>query len=145
MKTLLRVLSYIELICGVVGTTILANDLGKVTKVNYASRIYYERNWGATMVAFLAGIFSVLVLFSILNALANILEAQEKISEKLNIVPTTVQKNEKSVGYVHDGEYRAPENSVTNEWVCPKCGKHNADYVGTCGCGTVKPNLKNWL
>lgn len=141
MKTLLRVLSYIELICGVIGTTILANALGK--EVAFAYSIHYERNWGTTVGIFLAGIFSVLVLFSVLNALANILEIQEKISEKLNIASTTVQK--KSAGDVHNGEYRAPENSVANEWVCPKCGKHNADYVGTCGCGTVKPNLKNWL
>lgn len=31
---------------------------------------------------------------------------------------------------------RIPEQ---NEWLCPKCGKINANYVGTCGCGEVKP------
>ncbi len=25
------------------------------------------------------------------------------------------------------------------EWTCPKCGKINQNYVGTCGCGQVKP------
>lgn len=25
------------------------------------------------------------------------------------------------------------------EWFCPKCGKINAGYVGTCGCGEAKP------
>lgn len=31
---------------------------------------------------------------------------------------------------------------ITNkgyEWRCPKCGKVNQNYVGTCGCGEVKP------
>ncbi len=27
-----------------------------------------------------------------------------------------------------------------NEWKCPKCGKINQNYVGTCGCGEIKPN-----
>ena len=26
-----------------------------------------------------------------------------------------------------------------NEWQCPSCGRVNQNYVGTCGCGTVKP------
>ena len=28
---------------------------------------------------------------------------------------------------------------ASNEWVCPKCGRKNQNYVGTCGCGEVKP------
>ncbi len=24
-------------------------------------------------------------------------------------------------------------------WVCPQCNKENMNYVGTCGCGQVKP------
>lgn len=26
-----------------------------------------------------------------------------------------------------------------NSWKCKKCGKTNQNYVGTCGCGEVKP------
>lgn len=26
-----------------------------------------------------------------------------------------------------------------DEWKCPKCGKINQKYVGTCGCGQLKP------
>lgn len=29
---------------------------------------------------------------------------------------------------------------TVNEWKCPKCGRINQNYVGTCGCGTRKPN-----
>ena len=36
-----------------------------------------------------------------------------------------------------------PQNINTpagsNEWTCPKCGRINQNYVGTCGCGEVKP------
>ena len=31
-----------------------------------------------------------------------------------------------------------PINS-SDGWYCPKCGKYNQSFVGTCGCGTVKP------
>lgn len=26
-------------------------------------------------------------------------------------------------------------------WICPKCRRENADYVGTCGCGERKPSI----
>lgn len=27
-----------------------------------------------------------------------------------------------------------------NEWKCPRCGRINRNYVGTCGCGKEKPD-----
>ena len=34
----------------------------------------------------------------------------------------------------------APKGSVVSgEWKCPKCGRVNQNYVGTCGCGEIKP------
>ena len=33
-----------------------------------------------------------------------------------------------------------PNSTVSaGEWKCPKCGKINQNYIGTCGCGEVKP------
>ena len=35
---------------------------------------------------------------------------------------------------------RAPKGQVVSgEWKCPKCGRVNQNYVGTCGCGEIKP------
>ena len=34
-------------------------------------------------------------------------------------------------------KHTSPEFS--NSWICPKCGKINQNYVGTCGCGKGKP------
>ena len=28
---------------------------------------------------------------------------------------------------------------TANEWKCPKCGRINQNYVGTCGCGEERP------
>lgn len=38
--------------------------------------------------------------------------------------------------YLHNS---AEKNNDTNSWTCPKCGKVNQNYVGTCGCGEAKP------
>lgn len=37
-------------------------------------------------------------------------------------------------------EQKAPKSvPAAGEWKCPKCGKINQNYVGTCGCGEIKP------
>lgn len=37
-------------------------------------------------------------------------------------------------------EARKPAGTpAQGEWKCPACGKVNQDYVGTCGCGQLKP------
>lgn len=32
------------------------------------------------------------------------------------------------------------ESSSVNEWKCPKCRAVNQNYIGTCGCGEIKPH-----
>lgn len=36
-------------------------------------------------------------------------------------------------------DIKAKKEPTKDEWKCPKCGKINANYVGSCGCGTKKP------
>lgn len=31
------------------------------------------------------------------------------------------------------------KQNSSDEWVCKNCGKVNKNYVGSCGCGEVKP------
>lgn len=33
------------------------------------------------------------------------------------------------------------ESAMKNSWICPKCGKVNASYIGQCGCGARKNGL----
>ena len=35
--------------------------------------------------------------------------------------------------------------TLPHEWLCPKCGKVNQNYVGTCGCGEPKPHDKPYI
>ena len=34
---------------------------------------------------------------------------------------------------------QAISQAANDEWVCKNCGKVNKNYVGSCGCGEVKP------
>ena len=34
----------------------------------------------------------------------------------------------------------APHRGLTKYLKCPNCGKINQNYVGSCGCGEIKPN-----
>ena len=48
----------------------------------------------------------------------------------------TVCGSPKSTGVIlHNKERKLSEG----EWLCPTCGRVNQNYVGTCGCGTIKP------
>lgn len=47
-------------------------------------------------------------------------------------------------GNVEESSSTSPSNAFLNKtpkdsWKCPECGRYNANYVGTCGCGTRKP------
>lgn len=80
MRSLCKVLAYIELILGTIGSIFISNTFG--FKFNY-STLSLERNETLTFTIFLLSIFSVLVLWTILCAFNKILENQEKILKLL--------------------------------------------------------------
>ena len=54
--------------------------------------------------------------------------------------PTSYNYNDRlSSEPIFKDEKPIPKTPTENEWKCPKCGKINQNYVGTCGCGTNKP------
>lgn len=46
----------------------------------------------------------------------------------------------------HPEEARAAEDREPQpgEWVCPRCGRINQSYTGTCGCGMTKDDSSSW-
>lgn len=123
MQKMLRALAYIDLILGTIGSIVLAKDLGRTADI-FLSSVYYERDWTLTICIFFAGLFGVLVLFAILFSVAEILDAQERLMARL-------MENKSSI--------QTPLEKADDFWICPSCGTHNSNKVGTCGCGTKKP------
>lgn len=55
---------------------------------------------------------------------------------------STVEDNYKiTVGPYRSYEYTIP--SYQQGWVCPKCGRVNAPWMGTCACYVDKVNKSN--
>ncbi len=119
-KEFARILDYIELASGIIASFFLAYNLGKTVKVmTYLTDISYEiRDWQLTILIFLAVIFSILVLYILLYSQYEIINNQENIYKAISV----------------SNKLDADEN----EWLCPKCGKKNLNYIGTCGCGYAK-------
>ena len=123
MKQICKYLGYAWLVLGIIGSFILANNLGAGVS---------ERDWVLTISVFVAGILSTSAFASILLGIAEILERLESISKK--------QVASVSDTYSHGSALtRAAEEQDKTFWKCPQCGKNNPPYTGTCGCGCSKP------
>lgn len=75
---------------------------------------------------------STLILCFIIYGIALILQYLEELGAGENIKSTSVK-----APTVKEQE---SQNTITSEdeWICPKCGSKNKNYVGSCGCGYTK-------
>lgn len=93
--------------------------------------------------------FDLLALF--FGWLASVLEKLENIERSIcgkNDSHTNVNTSangyfQSAVSNIHTAvdniQSKLKKEPSENEWKCPKCGRINQNYVGTCGCGEVKP------
>lgn len=75
-------------------------------------------------------------LSSALKKLENI----EKALNNDNTKTTAPADTYNSALFKKSEDSQAPKGQpAADEWKCPKCDKVNQNYVGTCGCGEIKP------
>lgn len=86
-----RALGYITIILGIIGSFYLAYQFGNVVDFEFSGRVYYERDWTITLVYFVAGCFSSVLLGTIFTGMAEIMD---KIDE--------VKKQQKSIAEMYD-------------------------------------------
>lgn len=86
-------------------------------------------------------VFDLLALF--FGWLASVLEKLENIERSIcgenSTINTTKPLNDYIQTAVNGIHSKLEKEPTENEWKCPKCGSINQNYVGTCGCGEVKP------
>lgn len=114
MKGICKALATLILILGAIGSFLLARGSG---------------HWLISVTIFIASFLSVLVLSVILYSIDEILGRQEELSKGLKALTYQLQNPEAAL-------YEKEHDK--NTWKCPKCGKLNANYTGTCGCGSSK-------
>lgn len=71
-------------------------------------------------------------------------ESRENVSKNRTwLCPKCGNSNPSNMRYCSNCSCQKPNfnpiSAQTDVWQCPKCGKINQNYVGTCGCGEVKP------
>lgn len=116
------------------------------------SKTYYAITWVVGILGFIGGIISgvtvglvamlyiwiVTAIFclifggitAILRSIEELSADQENISMQMEDVTVNVQKTSEPV--------------EKGDWICPKCGKINKKYVGSCGCGYSKSQNDLW-
>jgi len=121
MKGMLKALAYVELILGVIGSFFTAKAFG----MSFV-KMSYERNWPMTIGIFVGSLFCFVILFVIMVAIEEILHNQDTIYKKIT------EGNADTKAFINS------DPTSFDGWKCSKCGKNNANYVGTCSCGNTK-------
>lgn len=129
MKNACKILAWVSAIVGTIFSICIAYKMGiRAEVLSYSGKVYASRDWMQTILYFAVSMLAVVILTVILNVLYMLLDNQEQILYNLNNV-----KSDTRPGL---GESKADVSK--GEWVCPKCGKKNYSYTGTCGCGYSK-------
>lgn len=122
------VFGVIELILGTIGSFVLANKLGYSSDTGIFD---LERDWILTISIFIGSMFIVGIISIILFAVGSIIDNQIQINVRLERITEMLYSLSKQ---------DSPQIN-SNFWKCPKCGKRNAAFVGTCDCGAAKPGI----
>lgn len=84
--------------------------------------------FGLILLTLVAGSIITYIIYVTWSTLAEILERLERIEY-----------------WLKEHNQQAYLLRKTSDWVCPRCGKINNDYVGTCSCGCNKKDPQyNW-
>lgn len=131
MKKACRILGIIVLVLGIIGSIALAWDNGVVVTSDFFDDIDSKRSISLTIGWFAGGLLSTAVASVILFSISEILERLEGLSWRVSEVEGKLESAERKEKEADDITYRG-------SWRCPECGRVNASYVGTCGCGQTK-------
>lgn len=131
MKDVCNILGTIVLVLGIIGSIALAWNNGVTVTYDSYFRIEEKRSIFLTISWFVGGILSTAIGTVILVALGEILEHLKVLSRRVSEVESKLSSVERKDKESDDIAYKG-------SWKCPQCGRVNASYIGTCGCGQTK-------
>lgn len=120
MSEILKKIGVAFLVLGVIASIYLAYVSGNTL---------HGRNWLSTIITFVICIISFGLSSVFILAFAEVLDRLESIEYYLQAKEEKVAREKVEREKVESNNY----------WRCNNCGKANPPYVGTCGCGSRKP------
>lgn len=131
MKNACNTLGTIVLVLGIIGSIALAWNNGVTVTYNSYSGVEEKRSVLLTIIWLASGIFSTAILYVILASLKEILEYQESVLRRISDI-------ENKMCNIESKDKESDDIAYKGSWKCPQCGRVNASYTGTCGCGQTK-------
>lgn len=116
------------IVLGIIGSLIIAAVIGH--DFNFAIAI------AGSISSFLFG-FNLMGIGEIIRLLQSSCDKQSEIYRLM--APKQIEHKDNNQEVDKEKEVSANIAIGPDEWKCPKCGRVNKNYVGTCGCGEVKP------
>ena len=139
LKGFVKVISYIQLVFGIIGSFIIAYYKGKIPTDSFYYSRHHQRSIGITIGWFLVSLLSVLILFSFSYAFYRILENQDRILDKLNELNSDKNSsNDLYKGFKFKEMDEIEKKLNADEWRCSICGKINSNSLKFCNCGAPK-------
>ena len=130
---------FCSITCTIIGVIIILMNLDNISKI--MSRYASDSTKFDAMIPFI--ITAVLwALGSIFLAVAKSQDREAQIEYERYL--STGETTKSSLPSNQSTNPARTNNTRFSEWICPKCGKRHAGYVGTCGCGEERPKWKNY-
>ncbi len=99
----------------------------------------YEFHFGFFILILIVSLIFDYVFCLLVYGFGQLIENTEPREVYIAEKPTFENKEIKSENTKSKNTFEEKREPSANEWKCPKCGKINQSYVGTCGCGEKKP------
>ena len=144
IKKICKILGFVVNVLGIIGATVLLGTLQTVISSSPYLEAFFEKEKIFAVLlmvcAILIPLLPAIIVGVILITMGEMLECHEFIAEK--VLRLEVILKNKVIGEQNSSNEEKMENTTEKSlmWKCPKCGKENADYIGTCFCGFEKTN-----